>query len=59
MQNVEINLGRTFSPKVSYYRPDGYGRDIYIHANSGGFKPYNTSLSPTRRLSPRAATSHN
>jgi hypothetical protein len=38
--NNTINLNRTFRPKVTNYKPDGWGRDTYIRANNGGFKPY-------------------
>jgi hypothetical protein len=52
-------MGHNFSPKLSFYRPDGTARDIYIHANSGGFKPYDSSLSPEKPALARAATAYN
>ena len=45
-----MQLGRTFRPKVTHYRPNGGARDIYIHANCGGFKPYHDRLNVERRI---------
>lgn len=47
--NLAVVQGRTFNPRVSHYRPNGGGRDTYIHANCGGFKPVNGAINSLRR----------
>ena len=34
-------LCRTFNPRISHYRRDGWGRDSYISTNNGGFQSEN------------------
>ena len=47
--NLSVVQGRTFNPRVSHYRPNGGGRDTYIHANCGGFKPVNGAINSLNR----------